>query len=215
SGQYCAEIPLGRPADAPVDAREEREWLTARLTFRFPHERAETHASARSQTTRSRLPHLACRAARARGDRVHFAATPGTPPLSAALDGARPRVTARTLHAGSEETSMRLQEIMTTDVVSIGPDDTASSAWSLMERKGFRHLVVMDGKNLLGVISDRDLGGKKGATLRKGRTVRELMTPQAVTAKPGTTLRQAANVMRGRLIGSLPVMDDGRLVGIV
>ncbi len=110
---------------------------------------------------------------------------------------------------------MRLQEIMTTDVVSIGPDDTASSAWSLMERKGFRHLVVMDGKNLLGVISDRDLGGKKGATLRKGRTVRELMTPQAVTAKPGTTLRQAANVMRGRLIGSLPVMDDGRLVGIV
>lgn len=110
---------------------------------------------------------------------------------------------------------MRLQEIMTTDVVSIGPDEAASTAWSLMAREGIRHLVVTEGRRLIGVLSDRDLGGPKGSALRKGKTVRELMTPQATTATPKTTLRQAANVMRGRLIGCLPVVDDGRLVGIV
>jgi predicted transcriptional regulator/ribosome-associated translation inhibitor RaiA len=109
---------------------------------------------------------------------------------------------------------MRVQEIMTARVVSIGPDEPAQAAWLLMEREGIRHLVVMEGKRLLGVLSDRDLGGRKGGAARKGRTVRELMTPRVAVATPGTTLRQAANVMRGRLIGCLPVVDDGRVVGI-
>src|SRR5689334_10440442 len=110
---------------------------------------------------------------------------------------------------------MRLQEIMSTGVISIGPDATADAAWSRMDQKGIRHLVVKDGSRLVGVVSERDLGGPKGGALRAGRAVRDFMTPQVATAKPTTTLRQAANVMRGRLIGSLPVVDDGRLVGIV
>lgn len=110
---------------------------------------------------------------------------------------------------------MRLREIMTTDVVSIGPEEAATTAWSRMQAHRIRHLVVQEGSRLLGVLSDRDLGGPHGGAFRKGKKVRDLMTPQATTAKPGTTLRQAANVMRGQLIGSLPVMEDGRLVGIV
>jgi CBS domain-containing protein len=110
---------------------------------------------------------------------------------------------------------MRLQDIMTTDVVTIGPDEAASTAWSRMERKQVRHLVVAEGKRLLGVISERDLGGPHGGTVRRGRRVRYLMTPMVAFATPETTLRQAANLMRGRLIGSLPVIDDQRVVGIV
>lgn len=110
---------------------------------------------------------------------------------------------------------MRLQEIMTTEVVTIGPDEAASTAWSRMERKRVRHLVVTEGRRLLGVLSERDLGGRRGGTVRRGQTVRDLMTPQVATATAATTLRQAANLMRGRLIGSLPVVDDGRVVGIV
>ncbi|HEX5958741.1 MAG TPA: CBS domain-containing protein [Hyphomicrobiaceae bacterium] len=110
---------------------------------------------------------------------------------------------------------MRLQEIMTTDVVTIGPDEAARTAWSRMERARVRHLVVAEGKRVLGVLSERDLGGRQGAAIRRGRTVRDLMTPQVAVATPATTLRQAANLMRGRLIGSLPVVDDSRLVGIV
>jgi CBS domain-containing protein/ribosome-associated translation inhibitor RaiA len=110
---------------------------------------------------------------------------------------------------------MRLQEIMTTDVVTIGPDEAATTVWSRMDRERVRHLVVTEGRQLVGVLSERDLGGRRGGAVRRGRTVRDLMTPQVAVATPGTTLRQAANLMRGRLIGSLPVVDDGRVVGIV
>jgi CBS domain-containing protein len=109
---------------------------------------------------------------------------------------------------------MRLHEIMTTDVVSIGPDQAASAAWSRMEREDIRHLVVAEGERLLGVLSERDLGGRHGGAVRRGRLVRDLMTAQVAVATPSTTLRQAANLMRGRLIGCLPVVDNGRVVGI-
>jgi CBS domain-containing protein/ribosome-associated translation inhibitor RaiA len=110
---------------------------------------------------------------------------------------------------------MRLQEIMSTQVVTIGPDEPASTAWSRMGRKRIRHLLVTEGGRLIGVLSERDLGGRNGGAVRRGRTVRELMTQQAASATPATTLREAANLMRGRLIGSLPVVKDGRIVGIV
>lgn len=110
---------------------------------------------------------------------------------------------------------MRLQEIMSTEVVTIGPDDSANTAWSRMERKRIRHLLVSEDGRLLGVLSERDLGGRQGSAVRRGRTVRELMTAQTASATPATTLRQAANIMRGRLIGSLPILENDRIVGIV
>lgn len=110
---------------------------------------------------------------------------------------------------------MRLQEIMSTRIVSVGPDETADAAWSEMQRRGIRHLVVLEDGRMVGVLSERDLGGRDGAASRRGRAVRELMTASPASAAPTTTLRQAANLMRGRLIGSLPVVADGRVVGIV
>lgn len=110
---------------------------------------------------------------------------------------------------------MRLQEIMTTGVVTVGPDEAASAAWARMQRKRIRHLIVTDGKRPLGVISERDLGGRDGSAVRRGRKVGELMTPRVASAAPSMTLRQAANLMRGRLIGSLPIVERGRVVGIV
>lgn len=110
---------------------------------------------------------------------------------------------------------MRLQELMSTDVATIGPDETADTAWAQMQRGRIRHLVVMDDVHMVGVLSERDLGGRSGTALRRGRSVRELMTGSPASATPTTTLRQAANLMRGRLIGSLPVVEDDRVVGIV
>jgi CBS domain-containing protein len=83
-----------------------------------------------------------------------------------------------------------------------------------MEREGIRHLVVTEGKRLVGVLSERDLGGRHGGAVRRGRLVRDLMTAQVAVVTPATTLRQAANLMRGRLIGCLPVVENGRVVGI-
>ncbi len=110
---------------------------------------------------------------------------------------------------------MRLREIMSDGIVTVKSEETAGVAWARMKRHRIRHLVVTENGRLVGVLSDRDLGGRNGLDVRRGRIVRELMTPQVVKADPTMTLRQAANLMRGRLIGSLPVLDDDRLVGIV
>jgi hypothetical protein len=66
-----------------------------------------------------------------------------------------------------------------------------------------------------GVISERDLGGRSGAHIRKGRMVEDLMTPRTVSVEANMALRQAADLMRRQQIGSLPVLDGGLLVGIV
>lgn len=110
---------------------------------------------------------------------------------------------------------MQLSDIMRTRVVTIGPEDTADAAWTRMRRRGIRHLVVMDGPELVGVISERDLGGRSGAGVRKGRSVRSLMSRSVASASPDTSLEDAADLMRRELIGSLPVTEDGELVGLV
>jgi len=110
---------------------------------------------------------------------------------------------------------MRLHELMSTPVVTIDSAESAGVAWSRMRQHHIRHLVVTDNGRLAGVVSDRDLGGQRGAELRKDRMVEDLMTRRVVSVESKMTLRQAANLMRGRLIGSLPVVDDDRLVGIV
>jgi acetoin utilization protein AcuB len=110
---------------------------------------------------------------------------------------------------------VRLEEIMSTNVITTGPREDAERAWSVMRSRDVRHLVVIDAKEVVGVLSERDLGGRNGATVRRGRRVKDLMTKPVVTATPDTTLRQAANLMRGRTIGCLPVVDDGLVVGVV
>jgi acetoin utilization protein AcuB len=111
---------------------------------------------------------------------------------------------------------MRVGEIMTRSVRTVGPREPAHIAFEEMSRHGIHHLVVMEGKNVLGVVSERDLGGRRGGeVLRSGRRVEELMVREPAVANEATTVRQAANLLRGRSIGCLPVMEGGRLVGIV
>jgi CBS domain-containing protein len=110
---------------------------------------------------------------------------------------------------------MRVAEIMSTHVRTVGPADSAELAWDRMRLHRIHHLVVVRDREILGVITDRDLGGRRGRAVREGRSVRDLMTPAVTTATPRTPVRQAANVMRGHGAGCLPVVDDGTLVGIV
>ena len=91
----------------------------------------------------------------------------------------------------------------------------AGDAWEIMRNKSIRHLIVAKGTQVVGVFSDRDAGGRAGATIRRGRTVADLMTRNVVTVDREDTVRKAANLMRGRTIGCLPVTRNGKLVGIV
>jgi CBS domain-containing protein len=110
---------------------------------------------------------------------------------------------------------MRVSELMTTRVHTVPAGTPASDAWELMRRKQIRHLVVVDGTAIIGLLSDRDVGGRAGASVRAGRTVDDLMTSKVVSVEPTETVRSAANLMRGRTIGCLPVVDRGRVVGII
>jgi CBS domain-containing protein len=104
---------------------------------------------------------------------------------------------------------------MTRAVQTVAPGAAAEEAWELMRRKRIHHLAVIDGAGLVGVLSDRDAGGRQGMSVRRNRTVGELMTPAVVTVPPSTTVRRAANLMRGRSIGCLVVTDAARVVGII
>ena len=110
---------------------------------------------------------------------------------------------------------MRLKDVMTGNVQTIAPTASAEDAWNVMRLHGIHHLVVTDRNRPIGILSDRDAGSRRGAAVRRSKTVGELMTAPAVTATPAMTIRQAANVMRGRSIGCLVVVDAGRPVGIV
>ena len=102
------------------------------------------------------------------------------------------------------------------DVVrSVAPTEAAATAWEQMHVHGIRHLVVLDGRKVVGTVSVADLGGRHGEALRTGRTVRDLMTTEVVSVTPATTVREAANLMRGRSAECLPVVSGGRLLGVL
>jgi acetoin utilization protein AcuB len=110
---------------------------------------------------------------------------------------------------------MRVQDVMTRHVQTISAMQTAEDAWELMRTRRIHHLVVTDGPRIVGVLSDRDVGGRNGGALRRNRIVGELMTDRIVTVNPDTTIRKAANLMRGRAIGCLVVTEANGPVGIV
>jgi acetoin utilization protein AcuB len=110
---------------------------------------------------------------------------------------------------------MRVAEIMTKDVQTVPPTMPASEAWELMRRRRVRHLVVASGAAIVGVLSERDARVPDGAGARVPSRVQDLMTGDVVTTTPDATIRRVANVMQGRTIGCLPVVDGKRLVGIV
>lgn len=106
-------------------------------------------------------------------------------------------------------------ELMTKGVRTVKPTMPAEEAWAVMRRAGIHHLVVVRESQIVGILSDRDIGGRAGAAVRAGRTVADLMTTAVVTRAPTDTVRSAANVMRGRSIGCLPIVEGGRPVGMV
>lgn len=110
---------------------------------------------------------------------------------------------------------MRVTEVMSKPVRTIGAHESAGAAWDKMRAGRVRHLVVQREGAVVGVLSDRDLGGRYGEVYRQGRTVADLMAPKVVAIEPRTTVREAANLMRGRKIDCLPVVEGDTVRGIV
>jgi CBS domain-containing protein len=111
---------------------------------------------------------------------------------------------------------MRVSEIMTGAAVIDQLDDTLESAARKMWEQQTGSLLVMDGEDLVGIITERDV--LKAAATRQSFTetrISQVMTKDLVTVGPGTSLREAAKVMADRWIRHLPVLDNGKLVGVI
>lgn len=111
---------------------------------------------------------------------------------------------------------MRVYEVMSKGVETVKPAVKASEAKTRMRQKNIHHLVVTQGAELQGVVSERDLGGPKLPKLLGRWTVGDLMTSPVVTVTTRTPIRRAAALMQGRSIGSLIVTSpNGKVAGIV
>ena len=109
---------------------------------------------------------------------------------------------------------MYVREYMTPDPVTIGSDDALATAWELMRSKKLRRLPVLDDGVLVGILSEYDLCGSKAQNLDRV-AVRTAMTPEPFTVSPNDTMEHAVAMTRRHHIGALPVVDHGRLVGII
>ena len=105
---------------------------------------------------------------------------------------------------------MRMKDVMSKKVVSVAPTTEIAVAREKLRNDEIDHLVVVEGKRVVGVVAGKDI-----LRMRDDRPVSEVMSRTVATIEPEATLRRAAGMMRGRAVGCLPVIDDGRLVGIV
>jgi CBS domain-containing protein len=107
---------------------------------------------------------------------------------------------------------MRLKDIMTTTVETVRPGETLERAQARMRLRRLHHLVVIDHRQIVGMLTDAALQVRQAEGVAR---VEDAMSRHVVTGTPEMTVRQAANLMRGRAEGALPVLAGPRLVGIV
>ncbi len=123
---------------------------------------------------------------------------------------------------------MKVKDLMTEKVYTVGPDDPVDKVFVLFHYEGIRHVPVVEKKKVVGIVSDRDmkkiLGPKTQTTLKSGndkqfnispRKVRTIMRRNVLTVGPEELSSDAAAIMAKRKIGCLPVAKNGRLVGIL
>jgi CBS domain-containing protein len=111
---------------------------------------------------------------------------------------------------------VRVAEIMTNATVTDSTSGSLSSAADLMWRQQTGSLVIVEGDEIVGIVTERDVL----RTVAVGKDVNsvvvdDVMTRELVTTTPDTPVRDAARIMAQHWIRHLPVVDGGRLVGIV
>ena len=119
---------------------------------------------------------------------------------------------------------MTLDTIMSTDLVTIGPEEDLAAARSLMHNNRIHHLPVVDDTgDLVGLVTLTNVLAATDSFLRdddsrihaKEIVVRDMMVTDVATVDEHASLRQAALFLERHRIGCLPVMSNGKLKGII
>jgi acetoin utilization protein AcuB len=123
---------------------------------------------------------------------------------------------------------MTAHDLMTPNPSTVTAQSTIAEAWDLMREFDARHLPVVDGEILIGMLSDRDLGGldvgrlltEEGAEAvrrRLARPVVQLMSDDVIAAEPETDVNDLVTLFLEHKVGAIPIVlpDTRRIVGIV
>lgn len=119
-----------------------------------------------------------------------------------------------------------VRDFMTSPAKSISRDARLLDAALFLRSTGFRHLPIVEGERLVGIITDRDVSRCAPSLLGKitaeeynaifeNTPLERVMTRDPLTVTPTTPLREAANILHEKKLGCLPVVEDDRLVGIL
>jgi acetoin utilization protein AcuB len=114
---------------------------------------------------------------------------------------------------------MLVRDIMRSPAVTIPPDTGLQEAYRIMREKAIRHLPVLEGGRLVGIVTDRDLRLATSALAPSPfppeSLVSAVMSRNPLTADASDPVEDAARSMRERKIGCLPVVDGENVIGIV
>jgi CBS domain-containing protein len=119
-----------------------------------------------------------------------------------------------------------VKDWMTPNPITAIPETTLPDALMVMKKYNIRRLPVVDGNRLVGIVTRGDLRGAQPSDATSlsifelhylvGRiTLQQIMTPNPITIPLTATIQDAARLMLQRKVAGLPVMDNGRLVGII
>jgi CBS domain-containing protein len=108
-------------------------------------------------------------------------------------------------------------EIMTREPSTLRREATAAEAATIMKQEDCGSIPIVDGGRLVGIVTDRDIvvrgiaAGKDPKTLK----VAEIMSADPITVEPKTSVDEASRIMADRQVRRLPVVEGGRLVGLL
>ena len=119
-----------------------------------------------------------------------------------------------------------VSHLMTADPITLTVSDTVADAMALMDKHSFRHIPIVDGEDLVGVVSHRDLaravlGHTDELPFQEQRqvfaevSIDEVMVRGVATVAPNDALKDATYLMLENKFGCLPVCEGTRLVGIL
>jgi acetoin utilization protein AcuB len=108
---------------------------------------------------------------------------------------------------------MEMIHVMTRHPESIRWDDTLETARQMMKAGGFRRLPVTRNGEVIGMVTERDLRQHTGYL--ESTKVNAAMSASVISVAPNSTVEEAARLMVKHKIGGLPVLENGKLVGIV
>jgi CBS domain-containing protein len=121
---------------------------------------------------------------------------------------------------------MKVKDLMIKEVATLDIEDELSLANDIMRLGRIRHLPVISGDKVVGIVSERDLfrsslaqalgyGNKDTREVMKTLRIKDVMVKQVVTVAPDTDLKDAVALMVERKIGCLPVVQGHKLVGLI